>query len=1605
MRGYGQAHGNEAHARWMLINQLVRDERIGILALQETHLDDARAAELTELFGRHVQIYHSPFEANPTGACGVAFVVNKRFVDAEMCALTVVQPGRAIVLDFPWVEGTVLRMLNVYAPNVMSENAKFWEDLATPQTGKIDVMLGDFNMVEDGIDRLPARVETERVTGALNELLQRHRLEDGWRVRNPCTKAYTYMQAATGAQSRIDRIYLPRALQREAEDWAHKESGIATDHKLAMTSLANHAAPFMGKGRWSLPTHLLSDDEMKKTMRRLGAKLIAGLEAATTRTSEKNPQTLYQDFKEALTRAARERAKARIPRLQKRLARLRVDLDTTLNPHVDAPVFPEGAETKQRHAALLQQRIDALEQKLFTGRRRMVASKHWVQSETMSKYWTRPNVAPLPSIAIPELHRTDRPEGGYTNNTRQMAEVARAHYDGLQNCDPIGQDEPHDEYIKEALIPSVIGLTNAQKADMARRLSREDVESAVCGAARNKAPGLDGLPSEVWKEYNRWQVADAKRGAPTLDMMAALTAVFNDIEEHGVITQSSFTEGWICPIYKLKKDMREIVNYRPITLLNSDYKLMTRALASKLAVHAPSIIHPDQAGFVPGRRIFDHIQMNKLIIEYAEAEEINGAIVALDQEKAYDCIDHYYLWKALEHANFPRNFIETIKTLYSNAVSCVMINGVRSATFRIWRGVRQGDPMSCLLFAVAIEPLACALRSSTLRGILIPGDTERLIANLFADDTTVFLGAGDDYSEAIATTSVWCRASRARFNLEKTEVIPVGTAEFRARVLATRKLRVDALPIPANVHIVQDGEAVRSLGAWIGNCVDNATPWTPLLNTMKRNLEHWEKARPTLHGRKLAVDLEVAGRTQFLAKAQGMPKDVENKLTRMVADFMWGGDRHPRVDRATLYAPVDKGGLSVLNVAARNEAIDLVRLQDYLNLSPTRPRWALVADALLSNAVAATSKNADPKARLNYFLQNWEVSTRKKAGLPLDLKRMVVAAKKFGAKCDVRVASRELRNAMPVWYHLGAEGGRSTAKSAASKCLRDNHGVSNVAQCVAMATRLRPENTEHRPSQLCECAECDEDRKNAQCANPHRCACAAERLLDKLQPKWNPFQTYHADALTLTPGRKRANDSARAQKERVVFDPSVTQTVPLAAVFRVFTSALETGTVTAVRPPRPFDVVCEEVEVYTDGSCIGNGTAAAIAGSGAWFGRNDHRNVGTRVPYDAQSNQSAEVYAVILAEQRVAPFAPLHLVSDSKYVVDGLTTHLRKWEERGWIGVTNAALFRDAAAALRARSAVTTLRWVKGHSRVEGNEQADALARAGTLELPQFRPVHLPKTKYVTNGAALSKMTQSLAYKGVKKRVVRVERTQTGRNLACITEAVEKVCRVSLLTQTIWLALRRDPVSRKIRDFIWKAIHGAHRVGKYWKHIPGYEERGTCGVCGQVDDMEHILTKCTAPGQREVWELAKELLRNKLQRTPEISLGLVLGSHVFVELDKDGAVMTAKTRAARIILMEATHLVWVLRCERVIAWEDAPDRQHSRVEIRRRFEARLNNRICMDLGGTNVRVHKKRALKCAVVRKTWEGLLQDERLLPENWINEPEVLVGMPPYPGLRDTG
>jgi hypothetical protein len=142
---------------------------------------------------------------------------------------------------------------------------------------------------------------------------------------------------------------------------------------------------------------------------------------------------------------------------------------------------------------------------------------------------------------------------------------------------------------------------------------------------------------------------------------------------------------------------------------------------------APSLVHPNQVRFMKRRKIEDQIKLAKFLLNYGEAAEKDGIIVALDQEKVYDRINHSYSLMVLEHMGFPPKFRTTVEAFYTNAETVVIINAEMSDPYRVIRGVRQGDPLSCLLFNLVVEPLACLIRNSSLKAIKIPRKDEDLI--------------------------------------------------------------------------------------------------------------------------------------------------------------------------------------------------------------------------------------------------------------------------------------------------------------------------------------------------------------------------------------------------------------------------------------------------------------------------------------------------------------------------------------------------------------------------------------------------------------------------------------------------------------------------------------------------------------------------------------------------------------------------------------------------------------------------------------------------------------------------------------------------------------
>jgi len=123
-----------------------------------------------------------------------------------------------------------------------------------------------------------------------------------------------------------------------------------------------------------------------------------------------------------------------------------------------------------------------------------------------------------------------------------------------------------------------------------------------------------------------------------------------------------------------------------------------------------------------------------------------------------------------------------------------------------------------------------------------------------------------------------------------------------------------------------------------------------VIDKTHKALKGWSRLRPTLHGRKTITQIVFGGYTQFLTKAQGMPKRMKDTLMKMIRDFMWKESTNPKITLETLHRPIEAGGLNLLDLNTRNETIEITWLKTYLNLTPHRPAWAKIVDILIDAA-------------------------------------------------------------------------------------------------------------------------------------------------------------------------------------------------------------------------------------------------------------------------------------------------------------------------------------------------------------------------------------------------------------------------------------------------------------------------------------------------------------------------------------------------------------------------------------------------------------------------------------------------------------------------------
>ena len=282
-------------------------------------------------------------------------------------------------------------------------------------------------------------------------------------------------------------------------------------------------------------------------------------------------------------------------------------------------------------------------------------------------------------------------DGEIFTDTENIMRISTKFYKDLYSTDKV------NEKVQDKLLRNVkTKLSKEARTDLDKPITAEEVFKAINKLQSGKSPGLDGFPIEFYKEY--WHL-----------IQNLFMTYVNEVLETGI--SNSRNVSVIKLIYKKTGEIFLLTNFRPISLINTDVKIITKVLTERLLYKLPSIIHSTQTA-VYGRKIDQNIHLVRDLIDLANRNDETAAFIFLDQEKAFDRVNHNFLFQTMEAFGIGQKFIKWVSTIYKNASSVLCVNGHFSEKIPLKRGVRQGCPLSALLYVLVIEVLAIQLRSN-----------------------------------------------------------------------------------------------------------------------------------------------------------------------------------------------------------------------------------------------------------------------------------------------------------------------------------------------------------------------------------------------------------------------------------------------------------------------------------------------------------------------------------------------------------------------------------------------------------------------------------------------------------------------------------------------------------------------------------------------------------------------------------------------------------------------------------------------------------------------------------------------------------------------------
>jgi hypothetical protein len=958
-KNVGGLHSS-ADKRRTLFDQLLRRRSVEVFLLQETHSrDDAEvrrwATEAASGAWRGQQFWHHGSSAS----CGVAILLRDSahvsgahigYQDAH---------GRILRVDFKYA-GLDMAVVNVYAPHRPEERAAFFSQELPKATlgGGLALLAGDFNCILRHEDKWGPFDSIQRFAGRnqLEAFMVMEQLEDSW-LLSPRANRPTFHTQAAGADgrlcytaARLDRWLTPVALR----DWVqetviHPCRGdyLPGDHGAVVLHLQPPRQPPRGPGVWSCPLSILNDEAYLSGVQ-------GHIAAFCQRHAALGPRDLWEGVKLAIADFTQaycfgEARRKRLPERMLRHTAERALAFCQAHPDSCAAAAAQLRDASARLAKLHEERAATSKQ---------AEDVLWQDYGEQGSYWFhRMGRAATPLEQIVSVATADGTRRSFASDdpTERAAAAERlaSFYEGLFT--PVITDAAAQDTILAAtpqrLSPEA--CKDAEGPDGLPALTPACFKAALAAAPRGKRPGSDGLPYEF---YSALQATVA----PLL--LAAFREAFEDT---GAATPLAASQrlGLITLIYKGGGKSRDSCDsYRPITLLNCDYKLVARIIATRMGSPVNDVLSVTQTAFVPGRDIADNVLFHLEEIDWLEAEPPiplsprQGCVVFLDFEKAYDRANRAWLMRCLQHFGFGAGLQRWVEVLLAGTRAQVLYNGHRTRQLAVTSGMAQGSPLSPLLYNVQAQPLAAYLQhlqaAGALRPIRLPDGPPAPPSQQHADDTSLHLHSLEDLPPALQAIALYGAASGARLNVNKTQGILLGSHPDVPSV--------DGIDAATGVRFLRPGEHLRHLGVLLARPRDQPAAAHAMhaqrLASLRAVARHWAPFGLSFLGRLHVAKQCMASilyyHAQFVRPAPSQLQEAVTIISAFIARPAGPADDprafmgHPKLAASSL--PKEDGGLAVVDVRSQLDALQAKIIAKLVH--PRRHPWKPLMAAAISAA-------------------------------------------------------------------------------------------------------------------------------------------------------------------------------------------------------------------------------------------------------------------------------------------------------------------------------------------------------------------------------------------------------------------------------------------------------------------------------------------------------------------------------------------------------------------------------------------------------------------------------------------------------------------------------